>query len=159
MAFFACGSRPDADEAASAGAAITVNQIAPASEAIFTCRVAGTHFKATLAGATVENELSDGILQLFAVDEASQLSVELIMDDAEAKTGKTLQAEGGVLYLRSGKTYAIAPDNQATVVITARSATRVSGTFYFKAYEDLFQVGKGMLPVTEGRFDVEIGEE
>lgn len=129
-----------------------------ADSRIFTCAIDSLPFKASLAVATVEDELSDGVLQLLATDEKNRISIELILRDLEAQSGKTILAEGGIFFEATGRTYMIDPKEQAKVHITARTGNKVSGTFSFMAYEDLYHAGQSMVSVTEGRFEVEIGE-
>lgn len=118
----------------------------------------GVPFKASLAVATVEDDLSDGVLQIIAIDEKNKIHVELILSDLEALPGKTVPSEGGIFFEATGKTFIIDPKEKAPVRITARTGNKVSGTFSFKAYEDLYHAGQGRVSVTEGRFEVEIEE-
>lgn len=126
------------------------------NSSIFTCTVAGKAFKATLAGASIEDAVSDGTLQFFAIDEKAEISIELLLDEKMAQTGKTLDAEGGVAYTASGKTYVITPDRKANVNISLRSGDVVKGTFSFTADEDLLNPGKNTISVSDGKFELKI---
>ena len=128
----------------------------PGTTSVFTCTIAGKAFNATIAGATVESELSDGTLQLFAMDENTKMAVELLLDASSAQTGKTVAAEGGISYTDSGRTFAIDPEKKGTVNITFRDKNTVKGTFSFQADEDLLNPGKNLLSVTAGKFDLVI---
>lgn len=122
----------------------------------FTCTVAGKAFKASFAGARIEDAISDGTLQLFAIDEKAEISIELLLDEKTALTGKTVDAEGGLAYTASGKTYVITPDRKAKVNISLRSGDVVKGSFSFTADEDLLNPGKSTISVSDGKFELKI---
>jgi hypothetical protein len=113
-----------------------------------------------LAGATTEHKLSDGILQV--VGGTDNIMVELILTDAEAKTGATIKCEGGISFnyndMSKAKNYIILPNQQGTIKITSRTANKVSGTFYFTAVTDLTGSGN-KINVTDGKFNVTIEKE
>jgi hypothetical protein len=132
-----------------------VQENAETAKGTFTCLIDGKPFKATIAGATIENKLSDGILQVVGTNDKD--AVELILTEKEVKNSAVINGEGGVGLNTTDatkmKSYVIMPDAQATVKISTRTTTQVSGTFSFTAVDD---VSGGKVTVTEGKFNVTI---
>ncbi|HMP91331.1 MAG TPA: hypothetical protein PKD90_00530 [Phnomibacter sp.] len=129
-----------------------------------TCTINGKPFKATQAFGTIENQLSDGTLQIFATD--GKITIELLLEDKKSTNRATLSIEGGIsLSAREDDVYAILPDKvnvtlekRCVATITRRTSTSVSGTFVFTAANAIIKPTK-WVTVAQGKFEVAIQKE
>jgi hypothetical protein len=120
---------------------------------LLNCTIDGKSFKATIANASVENNLSDGTLQIVGLN--GNDGIEILLDNDLAVTGANLSGEGGVMF--NNISYAILPEKPAKVSIIKRTDTHVTGTFSFIAEKDIINPGQGVT-VSQGSFDVDIVE-
>ncbi len=123
------------------------------STSTFNCKIDGQYFEDNTAAAIIENQISDGLIQIFATK--NDRSVELIFDEKVATPGSTSELEGGVSI--AGKSYIIDGEKKGMIKITSRSESNISGTFSFEAVDDLITVTK-KVQVSEGNFNVAIGK-
>lgn len=113
----------------------------------FSCVIDGKSFDAAIAFAAIENQISDGIIQI--IGQKNNDVVELVITQSDAKEGASIKADGGLSM--NGVTYAI--DESAKVVITKHTATQIAGTFTLEAVDDYFSPTK-KVKITQGKFDV-----